>query len=94
MISRKTSLSIVEQSDKAKILTRKLDRAERVAGDNPRQSRAQAVQDAERKATNYVANRSGAAASSATSVGSTIFKKAADEFESGPSYQPQPSGEL
>ncbi len=61
-------------SDKVKTAERKLDRAERVAGDNPRPSRQQAVADAKKDVTNL--NSKDAAINATNKTADAATKKA------------------
>ncbi len=65
-----------KQSPQGKVLSRQLDRAERVAGDNPRPSRAQKVEQAKKAQAVHTANRTTATSVSSTGVASEAIKQA------------------
>lgn len=64
-----------KQSPKGKVLSRQLDRAERVAGSNPRPSRAQKVEQAKKAQAVHTANRTTATTVSSTGVASEAVKQ-------------------
>ena len=74
---------IAKNSPVGKVLVKQADRAERVAGSNPRPTRAAAAKTAQQKSENYAAKRgaaagtaaSGAASGAATKVIGTESKK-------------------
>jgi len=59
----------------AKVMSNQLDRAKRVAENNPRPSRTAKVNDAQKKLDNYVARRVTAASTSSSNVGSNVANK-------------------
>lgn len=67
--------SSAKQSPKGKVLSNQLDRAERVAGNNPRPSRAQKVEQAKRAQAEHTATRTTATTVSSTGVASEAVKQ-------------------
>lgn len=67
--------SSVKQSPKGKVLSNQLDRAERVAGNNPRPSRAQKVEQAKKAQAEHTATRTTATTVSSTGVASEAVKQ-------------------
>lgn len=63
-----------KQSPQGKVLSRQLDRAERVAGDNPRPSRAHKVEQAKKAQAVHTANRTTATTVSSTGVVSGVIE--------------------
>lgn len=63
-----------KQSLQGKALSRQLDRAERIAGDNPRPSRAQKVEQAKKAQAVHTANRTTATTVSSTGVVSGVIE--------------------
>lgn len=62
-------------SREGKVLTNQLDRAKRVAGDNPRPGRAKAVQEAKSRKDGHTESRATAASTSSSGVGSNVVNK-------------------
>ncbi len=82
----------VKKSPAIKMLNEKLDRANRVAGDYPRTSRKEAVDQASGKIESYMANRV-TAASTAASGAVTKVKDVALDVNGGSNLQSQPLAE-
>ena len=70
-------------SQAGKILSKQLNRVERIAGENPRLSRTLKVKTAESKLDNYVGKRAAAASVSSSNVASEATKHMADKKEGG-----------
>jgi hypothetical protein len=67
------------KTSEMKVLSKQLDRNQRVAGNNPRPSRAVKVEQAQKKITNYVESRAASAAVSSSNVASSLLKKVTDQ---------------